>query len=56
MFGSNVVAVARERSRSRRARQGKGLGPGASRTTDKWVWTDDYSNVIGAILKKLREE
>ena len=21
---------------------------------DKWVWTDDYSNVIGAILKKLK--
>ena len=23
---------------------------------DQWVWTDDYSNVIGAILEKLREE
>jgi hypothetical protein len=21
----------------------------------QWVWTDDYSNIIGSILRKLRE-
>jgi predicted O-methyltransferase YrrM len=54
MFSSLVVAVARSDA---------DFGPLAgSRGWDvqepakgEWVWTDDYSNVIGAIMKKLRE-
>ena len=23
---------------------------------DEWVWTDDYSNVLGAMIKQMREE
>lgn len=54
IFGSLVVAV---------ARSDEDFGPLASSKTwveqeageDEWVWTDDYSNVFGAILDKLRE-
>jgi len=21
---------------------------------DQWVWTDDYSNIVGAVLRQLR--
>jgi spermidine synthase len=54
VFGSLVVAV---------ARSDEDFGPLAKSDRwveqeadeDEWVWTDDYSNVIGAILDKLRE-
>ena len=54
VFGSMVAAV---------ARSDEDLGMLATAEgweleepdEDEWVWTDDYSNVIGAILKKLRE-
>jgi spermidine synthase len=54
IFGSLVVAV---------ARSDEDFGPLAKSDRwveqeadeDEWVWTDDYSNVIGAILQKLRE-
>jgi spermidine synthase len=54
LFGSLVVAV---------ANRDEDFGELAQKTTwveqepdeDEWVWTDDYSNVIGAILRKLRE-
>ncbi|HWV41911.1 fused MFS/spermidine synthase [Pseudorhodoplanes sp.] len=54
IFGSMVVAV---------ARRDEDFGELAKKDgwveqepdEDEWVWTDDYSNVIGAILKKLRE-
>ena len=54
IFGSLVVAV---------ARRDEDFGPLAKNEKwveqeadeDQWVWTDDYSNVIGAILDKLRE-
>ena len=53
-FGSSVVAV---------ARKDEDFGPLAQNKNwveqeadeDEWVWTDDYSNVIGAILSKMRE-
>jgi hypothetical protein len=22
---------------------------------DQWVWTDDYSNIVGAVVRKMRE-
>ncbi|HWV55663.1 fused MFS/spermidine synthase [Pseudorhodoplanes sp.] len=54
IFGSLVVAV---------ARKDEDFGPLAKNPKwveqeadeDEWVWTDDYSNVLGAILDKLRE-
>ena len=54
VFGSLVVAV---------ARKDEDFGELATRSgwveqepdDDEWVWTDDYSNVIGAILRKLRQ-
>jgi hypothetical protein len=55
MFGSNVVAVARNEAALGRLAKTKGWDP-IEPDPDKWVWTDDYSNVIGAILKKLKEE
>jgi spermidine synthase len=55
LFGSNVVAVARSEEALGRLAKSKGWDP-VGPDPDKWVWTDDYSNVIGSILKKLREE
>ncbi len=55
MFGSNVVAVARSEADLGRLAASKNWQP-VTPDPDKWVWTDDYSNVIGAILKKLRDE
>jgi spermidine synthase len=55
IFGSNVVAVARDEAalgRLAKAKSWETVDP----DPDKWVWTDDYSNVIGAILKKLKDE
>jgi spermidine synthase len=54
MFGSLVVAVARrDEDFGPLAKTGGWVEEEADE--DEWVWTDDYSNVIGAILRKLRE-
>ena len=54
IFGSLVVAVARrDEDFGSLATDGKWVEQEADE--DQWVWTDDYSNVIGAILDKLRE-
>jgi spermidine synthase len=54
IFGSLVVAVARrDEDFGPLAKDGKWIEQEADE--DQWVWTDDYSNVIGAILDKLRE-
>jgi spermidine synthase len=54
IFGSLVVAVARnDEDFGPLARSDKWVEQEADE--DEWVWTDDYSNVIGAILDKLRE-
>jgi spermidine synthase len=55
IFGSNVVAVARNDTALGTLAKAEGWDP-VRPDDDKWVWTDDYSNVIGAILKKLKEE
>ena len=54
MFSSNVVAVAPNEAALGALSKAKGWDP-VPADDDKWVWTDDYSNVIGAILKKLKE-
>lgn len=54
IFGSLVVAVARrDEDFGPLAKSEKWVEQEADE--DQWVWTDDYSNVIGAILAKLRE-
>jgi spermidine synthase len=54
IFGSLVVAVARrDEDFGSLAKNEKWVEQEADE--DQWVWTDDYSNVIGAILAKLRE-
>ena len=55
IFGSNVVVVARSEADLGPLAKAKGWQP-IDPGPDKWVWTDDYSNVIGAILRKLRSE
>jgi spermidine synthase len=55
IFGSNVVAVARNDAALGALAKAEGWDA-VRPDDDKWVWTDDYSNVIGAILKKLKEE
>ena len=54
-FSSTVVVAARSQSdlAAFAGREGWSAGePDAS----QWVWTDDYTNVIGAIVRKYREE
>jgi spermidine synthase len=54
IFGSLVVAVARkDEDFGTLAKNDRWEEQEADE--DEWVWTDDYSNVIGAILAKLRE-
>jgi spermidine synthase len=54
IFGSLVVAVARrDEDFGSLAKNDKWVEQEADE--DQWVWTDDYSNVIGAIIEKLRE-
>ncbi len=54
IFGSLVVAVARrDEDFGSLAKNEKWVEQETDE--DQWVWTDDYSNVIGAILDKLRE-
>jgi len=54
MFGSSVVAVVHDDADLGVLATGKGWEPNEP-DEDEWVWTDDYSNVIGAIIKKLKE-
>jgi spermidine synthase len=54
VFGSLVVAVAhKDEDFGPLAKSEKWVEQEADE--NEWVWTDDYSNVIGAILDKLRE-
>jgi hypothetical protein len=50
IFGSSVAAVA-----ERDADFGALLGPGdwqlQEPDSNQWVWTDDYSNIIGAMIR-----
>jgi hypothetical protein len=53
-FSSNVVAVARTDDDFGQLTQDEEwkvqkADPG------QWVWTDDYSNIVGAIVRKMRE-
>lgn len=54
MFGSNVVAVSRTDEDLGILAKSKGWEPNEA-DEGEWVWTDDYSNVIGAIIRKLKE-
>jgi spermidine synthase len=54
IFGSLVVAVARDDAAFGSLAKNKSWVEQEA-DEDEWVWTDDYSNVIGAILKKMRD-
>lgn len=54
IFGSLVVAVARDDADFGALAKSKDWVEQEA-DEDEWVWTDDYSNVIGAILRKLRD-
>jgi hypothetical protein len=53
IFGSSVAAVARD---DRDFGVLLGTGNWVEQEADERVWTDDYSNVVGAILRRMREE
>jgi spermidine synthase len=54
LFGSLVVAVARNDEDFGELAEKSGWVEQEA-DEDEWVWTDDYSNVIGAMLRRLRE-
>jgi hypothetical protein len=53
IFGSSVAAVARS---DKDFGALLGTGEWVEQEPDARVWTDDYSNVVGAILRRMREE
>ena len=44
-----VAAVAQERRGFRRAGEIEVLAGGANPIRKQWVWTDDYSNIVGSV-------
>jgi hypothetical protein len=53
-FSSTVVGVARaDADFGELAQSDDWLAQEAD--AEQWVWTDDYSNIVGAILRKLRD-
>jgi hypothetical protein len=53
-FSSQVVAVARADADFGMLAQSEDWVP-VEADPDQWVWTDDYSNIVGAIMRKLLE-
>jgi hypothetical protein len=53
-FSGTVVAVARSEADFGMLAQARDWEPIAP-DPRQWIWTDDYSNVVGAILRKLEE-
>ena len=39
----------------RRARASRRTGSSREPDPSQWVWTDDYSNIVGSVLRKLKE-
>jgi hypothetical protein len=53
-FSSQVVAVARNDADFGTLAQAEDWQQQQA-DPDQWVWTDDYSNIVGAMIRKLRE-
>jgi hypothetical protein len=54
-FGSTVVAVARKDEHFGALAKSEDWKEEEA-DPDEWVWTDDYSNVLGAMIKQMQEE
>jgi protein-L-isoaspartate O-methyltransferase len=54
LFVGTVVAVARD-NQDFGALAGSDYWPLQTPDPDQWVWTDDYSNIVGAVIRQLRE-
>ena len=53
-FVGTVAAVARSEEDFGTLRQARDWAPAAP-DPSQWVWTDDYCNIVGALLRKLNE-
>jgi len=53
LFVGTVVAVARDNA-DFGALAGSSYWPLKTPDPSQWVWTDDYSNVVGAIIRQTR--
>jgi spermidine synthase len=54
LFVGTVVAVARD-NRDFGALAGSNYWPLQTPDLNQWVWTDDYSNIVGAMIRALKE-
>ena len=53
-YSGTVAAVARSEEDFGLLAQSRDLGA-QDADPAQWVWTDDYSNIVGAVLRKLSE-
>lgn len=53
-YGGTVVAVARSDKDFGKLTRAAGWNPKASDLAQR-IWTDDYSNIVGAVIRKLNE-
>jgi hypothetical protein len=54
LFVGTVTAVARN-DQDFGALADSAFWPLEQRDPNQWVWTDDYSNIVGAVIRQLRE-
>jgi len=54
LFVGTVVAVARD-DQDFGALAGSNYWPLQAPDLNQWVWTDDYSNIVGAVIRQLRD-
>jgi protein-L-isoaspartate O-methyltransferase len=54
LYVGTVVAVTRD-NQDFGALAGSDYWPLQTPDPDQWVWTDDYSNIVGAVIRQLRE-
>jgi hypothetical protein len=53
LFVGTVVAVARD-NLNFGALAGSQYWPLQTPDLDQWVWTDDYSNIVGAVIRQIK--
>jgi len=54
LFVGTVVAVARD-DQDFGALAGSNYWPLQAPDLNQWIWTDDYSNIVGAVIRQLRD-
>ena len=55
IFSTDVVISAREEADVGRLASSEVMGADRSRRPGQRVWTDDYSNILGALYRRLRD-